>query len=327
MSSSEYILQDNPGRFVLFPIKEKKIWDLYKQGVASFWTAEEIDLHTDIRDWNEKMTPDERHFFSIVLAFFSSSDGLVNENLAGRFMQEVQLPEARCFYGWQIATENIHAETYSMILTTLISNEEERKRLLNAIETVSSVKKKAEWCFRYIYSNTHSFAERLLAFAIVEGVFFSGSFCSIYYFGKRGLLPGVCFSNQLIARDEGLHTTFATLLYSMLTNKLTESEVHAIVSEAVILEKEFIDEALPVGLIGMNACLMGSYIEFVADRLLYDLGYNKLYHAVNGFDFMELLSLQGKTNFFEKRVAEYAKSGVCNKENAADSIFCTTADF
>ncbi len=323
----ERILLDNPNRFVLFPIQEKEIWKFYKQAQASFWTAEEIDLHTDMTDWNEKLNDNERWFISHILAFFAASDGIVNENLAARFMQEVQLPEARCFYGFQIAIENIHSETYSMLIETLIKDAAERKRLFNAIETIPCIRKKADWALKWITSNVHSFAERLVAFAVVEGIFFSGSFCAIFWLKKRGLMPGLAFSNELISRDEGLHCDFACLLYSMLGHKPPQATIHAIVGEAVMYEKEFVTDALPVSLIGMNAAQMSVYIEFCADRLLYALGYEKLYHAACPFPFMEMQSLQGKTNFFEKRVSEYQKAGVINIDNAADAIFCMDADF
>jgi ribonucleoside-diphosphate reductase beta chain len=328
----EPLLIENKNRFVVFPIQFPEIWTMYKKAEASFWTAEEIDLSADTNDWNLKLTNNERHFISHVLAFFAASDGIVNENLAQRFMSEVQIPEARCFYGFQIAIENIHSETYSLLIDTYIKNPAERERLFRAIETIPCVKKKAEWALRWI-NNSDSFAERLVAFAAVEGIFFSGSFCAIFWLKKRGLMPGLTFSNELISRDEGLHCDFACLLYSMLRHKLPEHVVKRIIGDAVAVEKEFIIDALPVALIGMNSNLMRQYIEFVADRLLVALGYSKLYHTPNPFDWMELISLQGKTNFFEKRVAEYQKSGVVTSvtspahSSSNENVFTLDADF
>jgi ribonucleoside-diphosphate reductase beta chain len=318
----EPLLQENPNRFVLFPIQNAEVWQMYKQAEASFWTAEEIDLSQDQKDW-ESLNANEKHFVSHVLAFFAASDGIVNENLAVNFMQEVQLPEARCFYGFQIMMENIHSETYSLLIDTYIKNPEEKDRLFNALETVPCVKKKGEWALRWI--NSEAFPERLIAFAAVEGIFFSGSFCSIFWLKKRGLMPGLTFSNELISRDEGLHCDFACLLYGMLQNKLPEERVQAIIKDAVMIEQEFVTDALPVNLIGMNAKLMSQYIEFVADRLLVALGCSKVYHSTNPFDFMEMISLQGKTNFFEKRVAEYQKSGVMSERD--DNVFSLDEDF
>ncbi len=305
----EILLQENKERFVLLPIKYPEIWKMYKSHEASFWTAEEIDLSPDLKDW-ERITSDEQHFIKHVLAFFAASDGIVNENLAVNFMKEVQLPEARCFYGFQIMIENIHSETYSLLIDTYIKDPVEKTRLFNAIETVPCVQKKAQWALKWI--NNGSFAERLVAFAAVEGIFFSGSFCSIFWLKKRGLMPGLSFSNELISRDEGLHCDFACLLYSMLDEKLSQERVYGIIRDAVENEHDFVTDALPVSLIGMNSKLMCQYIEFVADRLLIALGYPKIYNATNPFDFMETISLQGKTNFFEKRVAEYQKAGVMN---------------
>jgi ribonucleoside-diphosphate reductase beta chain len=317
-NQDELLLRENKDRFVLLPINYPKIWELYKKHEASFWTAEEIDLSDDLKDW-AKLNDGERHFISHILAFFAASDGIVNENLAVNFMREVQLPEARCYYGFQIMMENIHSETYALLIDTYINDPKEKDRLFHAIETVPAVKKKAEWALRWIENGT--FAQRLVAFAAVEGIFFSGSFCSIFWMKKRGLLPGLTFSNELISRDEGLHCEFACLLYSMLSNQLTEDEVHTIISEAVTIEKEFVSEALPVDLIGMNAKLMQQYIEFVADRWIAELGYKKIYNATNPFDFMEMISLQGKTNFFEKRVGDYQKAGVMGgKESHAFSL-------
>jgi ribonucleoside-diphosphate reductase beta chain len=295
------------------------VWEKYKQHEASFWTAEEIDLSSDLKDWGN-LNDGERHFITHVLAFFAASDGIVNENLAVNFMSEVQIPEARCFYGFQIMMENIHSETYALLIDTYVKDPSEKDRLFHAIETVPAVKKKAEWALRWI--DNGNFAERLVAFAAVEGIFFSGSFCSIFWLKKRGLMPGLTFSNELISRDEGLHCEFACLLYKMLENRLSEEAVQNIILDAVKIEKEFITEALPVGLIGMNSTLMSEYIEFVADRWLSELGYAKVYNTANPFDFMEMISLQGKTNFFEKRVGDYQKSGVMSsgKDNQAFSL-------
>ena len=321
--SEEPILKENKDRFVLFPIKHNNIWEMYKQAEASFWTAEEIDLNPDLQDWENKLNNDERHFISHVLAFFAASDGIVNENLAVNFMKEVQYPEARCFYGFQIMMENIHSETYSLLIDSYIKDPKEKDRLFHSIDTLPCVGKKAEWAIKWIGNGT--FAERLIAFAAVEGIFFSGSFCSIFWLKKRGLMPGLTFSNELISRDEGLHCDFACLLYSELVNQLPKEQVTAIITNAVEIEKEFVSDALPVRLIGMNADLMCQYIEFVADRLLVALGCEKAYNAINPFDFMELISLQGKTNFFEKRVAEYQKSGVMGKKE--DNVFSLDEDF
>jgi Ribonucleotide reductase, beta subunit len=306
-NENEILLKENKDRFVILPINYPAIWEQYKRHEASFWTAEEIDLSSDLKDWNN-MNDGERHFISHVLAFFAASDGIVNENLAVNFMSEVQIPEARCFYGFQIMMENIHSETYALLIDTYISDPVEKNRLFHAIDTIPAVTKKAEWALRWI--NNGTFAQRLVAFAAVEGIFFSGSFCSIFWLKKRGLMPGLTFSNELISRDEGLHCEFACLLYSMLNGKLDEKEVHEIIRDAVEIEKEFITDALPAALIGMNSELMKQYIEFVADRWISELGCKKIYNATNPFDFMEMISLQGKTNFFEKRVGDYQKSGV-----------------
>ena len=321
--SNEPILKENKDRFVLFPIKHKDIWEMYKKAEASFWTAEEIDLNPDLQDWENKLNDDEKHFIKHVLAFFAASDGIVNENLAINFMNEVQYPEARCFYGFQIMMENIHSETYSLLIDSYIKDPKEKDRLFHSIDTLPCVGKKAEWALKWISNGT--FAERLIAFAAVEGIFFSGSFCSIFWLKKRGLMPGLTFSNELISRDEGLHCDFACLLYAQLENQLPKEKVTAIITNAVQIEKEFVSDALPVRLIGMNADMMCQYIEFVADRLLVALGCEKTYNATNPFDFMELISLQGKTNFFEKRVAEYQKSGVMGKKE--DNIFSLDEDF
>ncbi|MCG8573852.1 MAG: ribonucleotide-diphosphate reductase subunit beta [Flavobacteriales bacterium] len=316
----EPILVENKDRFVLFPIKHDDIWQFYKKAEASFWTAEEIDLAQDLVDWNEKLNDDERHFIKHVLAFFAASDGIVNENLAENFLAEVQYTEAKFFYGFQIAIENIHSETYSLLIDTYIKDSKEKDYLFNAIETIDCVKEKAEWALRWIEEG--SYAERLIAFAAVEGIFFSGSFCSIFWLKKRGLMPGLSFSNELISRDEGLHCDFACLLYNNhLVNKLSKDTITKIITDAVEIEKVFVTDAIPVRLIGMNADLMKQYIEFVADRLLMELGCDKVYDSTNPFDFMDMISIQGKTNFFEKRVAEYQKAGVLNSgENQSFSL-------
>ena len=321
----EPLLDPSADRFVLFPIRYPQIWEMYKKSQASFWTAEEIDLAGDMVHW-ASLTEDERHFISHVLAFFAASDGIVNENLASRFMTEVQVPEARAFYGFQIAIENIHAETYSLLLDTYIKDPAERQRLFHAVETVPVVGKKADWALRWIASSV-SFAERLVAFACVEGIFFSGSFCAIYWLKKRGLMPGLTFSNELISRDEGLHTDFACLLYTLLQEgQLAPVRVREIVEEAVALEKEFVCDALPVDLIGMNSRLMGDYIEFVADRLLVALGQPKAFDVTNPFDWMEQIGMQKCTNFFEARVGEYQKCGVMT-DRSKHHVFSTEEDF
>lgn len=321
----EPILKENKDRFVLFPIQHDDIWQFYKKAEASFWTAEEIDLSQDLKDW-ANLSDGERHFIKHVLAFFAASDGIVNENLAENFVAEVQYTEAKFFYGFQIAIENIHSETYSLLIDTYVKDTKEKDYLFNAIETMDCVGKKADWALKWIENG--SFQERLIAFAAVEGIFFSGSFCSIFWMKKRGLMPGLTFSNELISRDEGLHCDFACLLYNNHTvNKLDPKLVQSIIEDAVAIEKEFVTDALPVKLIGMNADLMCQYIEFVADRLLGELGCEKIYHATNPFDFMDMISLQGKTNFFEKRVAEYQKAGVMgDKENEAPK-FSLDEDF
>jgi len=323
MTRNEPILEENKDRFVLFPIRHQEIWEMYKKAEASFWTAEEIDLSSDLRDWKEKLNDDERYFIKHVLAFFAASDGIVNENLAVNFMREVQYPEARCFYGFQIMIENIHSEAYSLLIDTYIKDSKEKDYLFNALENVPCVSKKGNWALRWISQG--SFAERLIAFAAVEGIFFSGSFCSIFWLKKRGLMPGLCFANELISRDEGLHCDFACLLYNQLENQLDKSQVSEIIASAVEIEKEFVRDALPVRLIGMNADLMCQYIEFVADRLLQALHCPKLFGAANPFDFMELISLQGKTNFFERRVSEYQKSSVMASKE--ENVFSLIEDF
>lgn len=322
MNNEEILLKENKDRFVILPINYPKIWEHYKRHEASFWTAEEIDLSADIKDW-DSLNDGERHFISHILAFFAASDGIVNENLAVNFMSEVQLPEARCFYGFQIMMENIHSETYALLIDTYVKDHNLKDKLFHAIETVPAVKKKAEWALRWITNG--SFAQRLVAFAAVEGIFFSGSFCSIFWLKKRGLMPGLTFSNELISRDEGMHCEFACLLYGMLQNKLPEQDVIDIITQAVTIEKEFISEALPVDLIGMNATLMKQYIEFVADRWLSELGCKKIYNVTNPFDFMEMISLQGKTNFFEKRVGDYQKAGVMTDKT--NQVFSIDEDF
>ena len=319
LMQNEPLLIEDKSRFVLFPIKHDDIWEYYKKAEASFWTAEEIDLSQDLKDW-ENLNDGERHFISHVLAFFAASDGIVNENLAVNFISRVQFAEAKCFYGFQIMIENIHSETYSLLIDTYIKDSTERNKMLNAIDTIPCVAKKAEWALRWI--DNGNFIERLLAFAVVEGIFFSGSFCSIFWLKKRGLMPGLTFSNELISRDEGLHRDFACLLYvNYVKNKLPDESVYSLVKDAVTIEKEFVTDALPVSLIGMNAELMCQYIEFVADHLLESLGLNKVYNAQNPFDFMDMISLQGKTNFFEKRVGEYQKAGVLSdKESMSFSL-------
>jgi ribonucleoside-diphosphate reductase subunit M2 len=305
----EPLLVEDKSRFVLFPIKHTDIWEMYKKAEASFWTAEEIDMSDDAKHW-AKLTANERHFVTHVLAFFAASDGIVNENLAMNFSSEVQSSEARCFYGFQIAIENIHSEVYSLLIDTYVKDVAEKARLLNAIETVPCVRKKAFWALKWFNREYSSFAERLVAFAAVEGIFFSGSFCSIFWLKKRGMMPGLCSSNEFISRDEGLHCDFACMLYKKLVNQLPYECVLGIICDAVNIECEFIREALPVELIGMNSLLMTQYIQFVSDRLLVALGYEKHYRVTNPFDWMDMISLPGKTNFFEKRVSEYAKSGV-----------------
>ena len=302
----EHILEENKSRFVMFPIKYNDIWEMYKTAEHSFWTAEEIDLAQDLTDWNDKLNDDEKHYIKNVLAFFAASDGIVNENLAENFLKEVQYAEAKSFYGFQISMENIHSETYSLLIDTYIKDDKEKDHLFNAIDTVPSVKKKADWALKWIESD--SFAERLIAFAAVEGIFFSGSFCSIFWLKKRGLMPGLAFSNELISRDEGLHCEFACLLHNKyVQNKVSTDRITQIIIEAVDIEKEFVTDSLPVSLIGMNAKLMQQYIEFVADYWLVALGCKKFYNSINPFDFMDMLSLQNKGNFFERKISEYSK--------------------
>jgi len=320
----EPILKENPNRFVLFPIVHDDIWQFYKQCEACFWTAEEIDLSADLVDWDAKLNDNERHFIKHVLAFFAASDGIVNENLAENFVSEVQYTEAKFFYGFQIMMENIHSETYSLLIDTYIKDAKEKDYLFNAIETLDCVKKKADWALRWI--DNGSFAERIVAFAAVEGIFFSGSFCSIFWLKKRGLMPGLSFSNELISRDEGMHCDFACLLYNNhIEQPLPVETVTKMIQDAVDIEKEFVSDALPVNLIGMNSDMMCQYIEFVADRLLGSLGCPKIYNAENPFPWMELISLQGKTNFFEKRVGDYQKSGVMADRDK--QVFTLDEDF
>lgn len=317
-SLPEPILQENPNRFVIFPIEHPEIWDMYKKQQACIWTAEEIDLSSDIDDWRNKLNDNERHFIKHVLAFFAASDGIVNENLAENFVAEVQYTEAKFFYGFQIMMENIHSETYSLLIDTYITDPSEKTKLFNAIDTIPAVKKKAEWALKWV--DSEHFQERLIAFAAVEGIFFSGSFCSIFWLKKRGLMPGLSFSNELISRDEGMHCDFAVMLHNnFVNNRVSEERIKEIILSALEIEKEFITESLPVKLIGMNSDLMKQYLEFVADRLLVDLKCSKVFNVDNPFDFMTNISLQGKTNFFEKRVGEYQKAGVMNSsENAFD---------
>jgi ribonucleotide reductase beta subunit family protein with ferritin-like domain len=318
----EPLLEEDQNRFVLFPIKDAAIWNMYKKQVDCFWRAEEVDLTKDITHWSS-LNNDERYFISMILAFFAASDGIVMENLAQRFMTEVQLAEARAFYGFQIAMENIHSQMYSILIDTYIKDSAEKDRLFNAIQNFPCIKKKADWALKWIGDKRSTFQTRLVAFACVEGIFFSGAFCSIYWLKKRGLMPGLTFSNELISRDEALHTEFAVLLYTKMVKKIQRHRVYEIVRDAVEIEKEFISEALPCRLIGMNAKLMCQYIEFVADRLVLQLGYDKIYNAANPFDFMEMISLAGKTNFFERRVGEYALA----EKKVEDDIFEFNADF
>lgn len=320
----EPLLTENDSRYVMFPIQDNEIWKMYKKQVDCFWRAEEIDLSKDIIEWSsDKLNDNERYFISMVLAFFAASDGIVTENLAVRFMSDVQLAEARAFYGFQIAMENIHSEVYSLLIDTLIKNDEQKTKLFAGINNFPCIKNKADWAMRWINDKRSSFFTRLIAFACIEGIFFSGAFCSIFWLKKRGLMPGLTFSNELISRDEALHTEFAVLLYNKMNKKYTKQKVHEIIKEAVDIEKEFICDALPCRLIGMNSKLMSQYIEFVADRLSLQLGYEKIYNSSNPFDFMEMISIEGKTNFFEKRVSEYALS----EKTKSDNIFDFTASF
>ena len=321
--SDEPLLQENKNRFVLFPIEHSDIFEYYKKAVANFWVPEEINFSDDLVHWKDKLNDDERYFIKNVLAFFAASDGIVNENLAEDFLSEVQYTEAKFFYGFQIAVENIHSHSYSLMIDTYIKDKKEQEHLFNAIETIPSVKKKAEWALKWVENG--SFLERLVAFAIVEGIFFSGSFCSIFWLKNRGLMPGLSFANQLIARDEGLHRDFACLLYrDHIKNKLPIKTVKTMIADAVAIEKEFVRESLPVRLIGMNADKMSQYIEFVTDHLLVELGLDKAFNATNPFPFMEQISLDGKTNFFERRTSEYQKAGVATE---GDTAFDMNQDF
>ena len=322
MTKNEPLLASDDKRFVMFPIQDKNIWNMYKKQIDCFWRTEEIDLTKDLDNWNN-LNKDEQFYISMILAFFAASDGIVLENLAVRFMKDVKLAEARAFYGFQIAMENIHSETYSLLIETYIKNDEHKEQLFNAIENFPCIKKKSDWAKKWIEDEDSCFATRLVAFACVEGIFFSGAFCSIFWLKKRGIMPGLTFSNELISRDEALHTEFAILLYNKLVNKINEEKIHHIIKNAVEIEMEFICTALPCRLIGMNAILMTQYIQFVADRLSLQLGYSKIYHVSNPFDFMELISIESKTNFFEKRVSEYALS---NKTKTSE-IFCFSENF
>ena len=326
MAAVEPILQDNKNRFVIFPIEHHDIWEWYKKQDACFWTAEEIDLHQDLTDWQDKLNDDERYFIKHILAFFAASDGIVNENLAENFVNEVQYSEVKFFYGFQIMMENIHSETYSLLIDTYVKDEAEKDKLFRAIEIFPAIKRKAEWALRWVESD--SFAERLIAFAAVEGIFFSGAFCSIFWLKKRGLMPGLTFSNELISRDEGMHCDFAVHLHNKhLINKVAPARIREIILDALAIEREFITESLPVSLIGMNAKLMTQYLEFVTDRLLVELELEKEYNVTNPFDFMDMISLQGKTNFFEKRVSEYQKAGVLKQETEEKEKYSFDDDF
>lgn len=325
MPAFEPILEENKNRFVIFPIEHHDIWEWYKKCEASFWTAEEIDLSEDLNDWKSKLSDDEKYFIKHILAFFAASDGIVNENLAENFVNEVQYSEAKFFYGFQIMMENIHSETYSLLIDTYVKDSKEKDTLFNAIETFPAIKKKADWALKWIESD--SFAERLIAFAAVEGIFFSGAFCSIFWLKKRGLMPGLSFSNELISRDEGVHCDFAVHLHNKhLVNKVSSKRIKEILLDALNIEREFITESLPISLIGMNSKLMTQYLEFVTDRLLVELNCEKEYNVTNPFDFMDMISLQGKTNFFEKRVSEYQKAGVLNNDTKS-SDFSIDEDF
>tara|TARA_R110001592_G_scaffold67123_1_gene206007 strand:- start:926 stop:1900 length:975 start_codon:yes stop_codon:yes gene_type:complete len=321
-SQKEVLLTENPNRFVMFPLSDQDIWKMYKKMMDCFWRAEEIDFSKDLNDWNS-LKETEQHFIKMILAFFAASDGIVLENLGQRFLSEVQLPEARATYGFQLMMENVHSETYSLLIDTYIKDRDEQTKLFRAIDNFPCIKKKADWAIKWIQDNRSSFATRLVAFACVEGIFFSGSFCSIYWLKKRGLMPGLTFSNELISRDEGMHTDFAVLLFNKLTRKPKKAKIFELIKDAVEIEKEFIIEALPCKLIGMNSKLMSQYIEFVADRLSQQLGYGKIFNSSNPFDFMEMISLEGKTNFFEKRVGDYSLSSCENKSEA----FNFDADF
>jgi ribonucleotide reductase beta subunit family protein with ferritin-like domain len=325
MSNTEEILNEKNQRYVLFPLKYNNIFNLYKKALASFWTVEEVDLSKDANDWN-KLNENEQHFIKNILAFFAGSDGIVLENLGVRFMQDVKIPEATCFYGFQIAMENIHSEMYSLLIDTYIKDTQEKNFLFDAINNIPCVAKKAKWAIKWINDNESDFTKRLIAFAAVEGIFFSGSFCAIFWLKKRGLMPGLTSSNELISRDEGMHTDFAVAIYDLIENKLNFDTIKEIIMEAVEIEKEFINDSIPCRLIGMNSDLMSQYIEFVADRLVMQLGYEKIYNSKNPFDFMEMISLEGKTNFFEKRVMDYSKANVGNNSSSYKE-FNLDADF
>lgn len=316
------LLEENPDRFVVFPIKHPKVWEMYKKAMASFWTADEVDLTKDVQQW-PKLTENERYFIKHVLSFFAASDGIVNENLVERFMAEVQMTEARCFLGFQVMMENIHGEMYSQLLDTLITDSEERLKCLRAIEHFPAIKRKADWALKWCKDKRSSFGTRVVAFVAVEGLFFSGSFCAIFWLKKRGLLPGVSFANELISRDEGMHTDFGCMMHSLLKNKPSKAKVYEIFKDAVTIEKEFITESLPCRLVGMNSNMMSQYIEFVADRLLTQLGHPKIYNVSNPFPWMEMISMDGKTNFFERRVGDYSKT----VDNKTESSFDLSAAF
>jgi ribonucleoside-diphosphate reductase subunit M2 len=326
MSSTkqDLLLTSNDSRYVMFPIQDADIWKMYKKQVDCFWRAEEIDLAKDMDDWSKKLTSDERYFVSMILAFFAASDGIVLENLAARFMSDVQLAEARAFYGFQIAMENIHSETYSLLIETYIKDVEEKSKLFNALQHYPCIKKKSDWAQKWIHDNRSGFAVRLVAFACIEGIFFSGAFCSIFWLKKRGLMPGLTFSNELISRDEALHTEFAILLYSKLSKRIAKAKFYDIIKEAVAIETEFICEALPCRLIGMNNVMMTQYIQFVADRLSLQMGYEKIYNVVNPFEFMELIALEGKTNMFEKKISEYS---LATKTKLSEDCFQDCIEF
>lgn len=325
MNQDEELLVESKNRYVIYPIKYNEIWKMYKLALSSFWTAEEVDLAKDMDDWL-KLSDNERYFIKNILAFFAGSDGIVNENLSSRFMNDVAIPEAKCFYGFQIAIESIHSEVYSLLIDTYIKDQEEKTHLLNAIYTIPCIKKKADWALKWISSKTDSFAHRLVAFAVVEGIFFSGAFCSIFWLKERGLMPGLTFSNELISRDEGLHTEFAVLLYSMLKNKIAQDDIHAIVKEAVEIENEFITVSIPCSMLGMNSDLMCQYIKYVADRLVVQLGYDKVYNVGNPFDFMDRIGLNLKSNFFEHRSSEYSRPNVGTETKNMKDIFKFTLD-
>ena len=317
--ANEPMLDEQANRYVIFPIQHEDFWKMYKKAEANFWTSEELDLSKDLTDWG-KLNDNEQYFIKMVLAFFAASDGIVNENLVERFCNEVQILEAKFFYGFQVAMENIHSETYSLLIDTYIKNQVEKTKLFNALDHFPSIKKKAEWAIKWINDKDSSFATRVIGFASVEGIFFSGAFCSIFWLKKRGLMPGLCHSNELISRDEGLHTEFAVLMYHNLAKKPSPEHVQDIIKDAVSIEKEFITESLSCELIGMNKALMSQYIEYIADRLLLTLGLEKVYHSENPFDWMEMISVQGKTNFFEKRVGEYSNKANPNIDQEKNEI-------